>query len=322
MSIVAQFFMIMGGLLTGYVGIGLAAALGNLIGGFVLRFQFDEFIFFMIRLAKSGKHFSFGLCDPKPYIRCQMIDGKSTKVRGVIYGAFSMAVALFVTETVCLQLFAAKRMPFNAFTFPIAIVMIGYTCFIVVHLIFIQRKKMGDNPGGVLREEYQRIYGEIKKGVTPGQIEVKEIPFTGHLTDVSIYKKYLLLKYYHHLDQGDYAGVGKVIDELENYVPDKWGKADLPILAELVFYHVIIRKNEGKAQFYGKTFCNMLEGNEQVNEKRVFAYWLFFEQSDRGAALQYTMKTLKQIPSYYLTGCQEMERRLLSALIKRIERTV
>ena len=33
MSIVAQFFMIMGGVLTGYVGIGLAAAIGKLVGG-------------------------------------------------------------------------------------------------------------------------------------------------------------------------------------------------------------------------------------------------------------------------------------------------
>ena len=32
MSIVAQFFMIMGGVLTGYVGIGLAAAIGKLAG--------------------------------------------------------------------------------------------------------------------------------------------------------------------------------------------------------------------------------------------------------------------------------------------------
>lgn len=71
MSIVAQFFMIMGGVLTGYVGIGLAAAIGNLIGGGIFRFQFDEFIFFMVRLSKSGKHFSFGLCDPRPYIKCR-----------------------------------------------------------------------------------------------------------------------------------------------------------------------------------------------------------------------------------------------------------
>ncbi len=321
MSIVAQFFMIMGGVLTGYVGIGLAAAIGKLVGGGIFRFQFDEFIFFMVRLSKSGKHFSFGLCDPRPYIKCQMIDMKPTKVRGVIYDAFSMAVALFVTETVSLQLFAAKRMPFNAFTLPMAIVMIGYTCFIIVHLVFTQKKNVGDNPGGALREEYQRVYGEIKKGTEPGKIEIKDLEYTGHLTDLGVYKKYLMLKYYHFLDKGDYAQVSKVIDDLENYVPDKWSKSDLPMLAELVFYHVIIRKNEAKAQFYGKSFCSMLEGNEAVNEKRVFAYWLFFVQKDRGAALQYTMKTLKQISSYHLTGCQNLEKKLLSALIKRIERT-
>lgn len=197
MSIVAQFFMIMGGVLTGYVGIGLAAAIGNLIGGGIFRFQFDEFIFFMVRLSKSGKHFSFGLCDPRPYIKCQMIDMKPTKVRGVIYGAFSMAVALFVTETVSLQLFAAKRMPFNAFTLPMAIVMIGYTCFIIVHLVFTQKKNVGDNPGGALREEYQRVYGEIKKGTEPGEIGIKDLEYTGHLTDLGVYKKYLMLKYYH-----------------------------------------------------------------------------------------------------------------------------
>ena len=56
-----------------------------------------------------------------------------------------------------------------------------------------------------------------------------------------------------------------LIDDLENYVPDKWSKSDLPMLAELVFYHVIIRKNQAKAQFYGKSFCSMLEGNEAVS---------------------------------------------------------
>ena len=65
----------------------------------------------------------------------------------------------------------------------------------------------------------------------------------------------------------------------------------------------------------------MLEGNEEINEKRVFAYWLFFEQEDKGAALQYTMQTLRQVPGYHLTGCQKLEEKLLSALIKRIERT-
>ena len=84
---------------------------------------------------------------------------------------------------------------------------------------------------------------------------------------------------------------------------------------------MIIQKNEARAQFYGKPYCSMLEGNEEVNEKRVLAYWLIFEQKDRGAALQYTMKTLKQISSYHLTGCQKLEEKLLSALIKRIERT-
>lgn len=98
-------------------------------------------------------------------------------------------------------------------------------------------------------------------------------------------------------------------------------KSDLPMLAELVFYHVIIRKNQAKAQFYGKSFCSMLEGNEAVNEKRVFAYWLFFEQKDRGAALQYTMKTLKQISSVSFNGMSELEKKLLSALTSEIERT-
>ena len=60
--------------------------------------------------------------------------------------------------------------------------------------------------------------------------------------------------------------MSKVIDDLENYVPDKWSKSDLPMLAELVFYHVIIQKNEARAQFYGKPFCSMLEGNEEVYE--------------------------------------------------------
>ena len=100
MSMVAKVFMAAGGAAAGYVIVGLAAALGKLIVGAVLRFRFDEFVFFMIRVGRRGKGLSVGLCDPQTYISCSMLDTKYTKMRNLIYGAFSMAAALFFTETV------------------------------------------------------------------------------------------------------------------------------------------------------------------------------------------------------------------------------
>lgn len=141
------------------------------------------------------------------------------------------------------------------------------------------------------------------------------------MTDLSVYKRYLLMLYYHFLDQGDYERVRRVMDELENYVPDKWSYGDIGILCEFVFYNVIIVPNEGKAQFYGKQFKAKLEGNEEANCKRVFAYWLFFMDKDKGASLQIAMEAMKKIDSYQLTGCREMERRFVEALIRRIENT-
>ena len=111
------------------------------------------------------------------------------------------------------------------------------------------------------------------------------------------------------------------MDELEYHVPDKWSRSDLPILCELVFYNLIVNPNEGKTQFYGKPFVAKLDGNETANVKRVFAYWLFFVQGDKGAALQIAMEAMETAQSYSLTGCRDMEMRLIEALIRRIEST-
>ncbi len=321
MSTVAQGFFAAGGILAGYVIVGLASALGKIIGGALMRFHFDEFIFFMIRIGKKNKRLSVGLCDPQPYISCSMIDTKDTRMRNLIYGAFSMAVALFFTETVCIQLYGTKLMPQNPFTVPMSVVMVVYTLYLIIRLGVTQKIKTGSDAGGVMRREYEKCYAAVKEGRSPGELEIEQVEYTQKLTDLPIYKKYLLMNYYHFLDRGDYANVRKVMDEFENYVPDKWSQSEIGMLCEFVFFHVIIAPNEGKAKFYGRQFTARLEGNEEVNCKRVFAYWLFFIEKDKGAALQIAVEALKKVKEYPLTGCQEMERRFIEALIKRIENT-
>lgn len=320
---VSRFFMVLGGSLAGYVIIGLASALGKLIVGAILRFQFDEFIFFMIRVGKKQKGVSVGLCDPQPYISCSMLDSKDTKMRNLFYGAFSIAVALFCTENVCIWLYGTgtKVLPVNPLTISMSVVMVVYTVVLIVVLGVTQKKKTGSDAAGIIRQEYERCFAAIKAGKEPGTIEIRQVPFTGKLTDLLVFKKYLLMQYYHFLDSGDYAGVKKVMDEFEKYVPDRWSQSELAMLCEFVFYHVIIAPNEGKAKYYAKPFMEKLDGSEEVNAKRVFAYWLFFIEGDKGAALQIAMEAIKFVPNYRLTGCQEMERRLLEALIKRIEST-
>ncbi len=321
MSAVAQFFIGAGGALAGYIIIGLGAALGKIVGGAILRFKFDHFIFFMIMISKKNRGISVGLCNPQPYISCSMTDSRDTRMRNLIYGAFSMAVALFFTETVCIQIWGTHIMPKNVFTVPMAVVMAAYTFVLIVLLGFNQKKKAGNGAAGIMRREYERCYAALKEGKTPAEISVETVKYTGKLTDLPIYKKYLLMLYYHFLDLGDYGSVKKVMDEFENYVPDKWSHGELDILCEFVFYNVIIAPNEGRAKFYGKQFMAKMEGNEEANVKRVFAYWLFFIEKDKGAALQIAVEAMKAVKNYSLTGCHIMELRFIEALIKRIENT-
>lgn len=321
MSNVTQIFMVLGGALAGYVIVGLAAALGKLIVGAILRFRFDEFIFFMVRIGKKHKRLSVGLCDPQPYISCSMIDTKETKMRNLIYGTFSMAMALFCTENVCIWVFGTKLMPKNPLTVAMAVVMAACTLFLIVRLGITQKKKSGEDATGIMRQEYERCIAAAKVGIPPGKINIRKVAFTGKVTDYSVYKKYLLMQYYHFLDTGDYSSVRKVMDEFENYVPDKWSQSDLAMLSEFVFYHVIIAPNHGKAKFYGKPFLEKLDGTEEVNVRRTFAYWLYFIKEDKGAALQIAMEAVKQVKDYRLTGCQPMELRLIEALIRKIEST-
>lgn len=317
----AQFFMGAGGVLAGYIIIGIAAAIGKIIGGALLHFKFDQFTFFMIKLQKKNRRFSIGLCDPQPYISCSMTDPKDTRIRNLIYGAFSMAVALFFTETACFQIWGTKIMPKNIFTVFMAAVMVVYTFVLIVLLGFNQKQKAGSGAAGIMRREYERCYAAIREGSAPSELEVQTVAYTGKLTDLPIYKKYLLMLYYHFLDKGDYDSLRKVMDEMEDHVPDKWSRGEISSLCEFVFYNVIIQPNEGKAHFYGKSFMEKMEGNEEANIKRVFAYWLYFVEKDKGAALQIAMEALKAVENYPLTGCRDMEMRLIEALIKRIEQT-
>ena len=325
MSMVAKFFMAAGGAAAGYVIVGLAAALGKLIVGAVLRFRFDEFVFFMIRVGRRAgqnkKGLSVGLCDPQPYISCNMLDTRYTKMRNLIYGTFSMAAALFFTETVWFQLYGTKIMPVNALTQAMAVVMAAYTLVLFIQLCINQKKKAGSGPAGIMRREYERCIAAVKAGWAPGGMQIQWASGTGNLSDNVVVKKYLLMCYYHFLDRGEYEGVKKIMDEFEKYVPEKWPHSELNILCEFVFYHVIIVPNEGKAKYYGKPFLEKLDGREDVNAKRVFAYWLFFLEGDKGAALQIAAEALKMVKSYRLEGCRAMEERLIEALIKKIEQT-
>lgn len=317
----AQFFMGAGGVLAGYIIIGIAAAIGRIVGGSLLHFRFDHFIFFMIKISKKNRGFSIGLCDPQPYISCSMTDPKDTRMRNLIYGAFSMAVALFFTETACFQIWGTKIMPKNVFTVPMAIVMVAYTTVLMVLLAFNQKQKAGSGAAGIMRREYERCYAAIREGRSPAELEIQTVSYTGKLTDLPVYKKYLLMLYYHFLDRGDYDSLRKVMDEMEDHVPDKWSRGEISSLCEFVFYNVIIQPNEGKAHFYGKAFLAKMEGNEEANTKRVFAYWLYFVEKDKGAALQIAMEAMKAVEGYSLTGCRDMEMRFIEALIKRIEQT-
>lgn len=316
---VGNIFLGLGGLAAGYVIIGLAATLGKWIGGLLLRFRFDRIIFFMVELRKTGKKISFGLCDPQPYISCSMVDTKDTKMRNLVYHAFSMALALFFAETACIQMLGTKLLPKNAFTVPMVIIMVAYTLVLIVLFFANQLLKNKNTAAGVMRREYEKCYAAIKEGTAPGELEILGAKFTGKMTDLPVYRKYLLMCYYHYLDQGAYDKVKIIMDEFENYVPEKWAQSDLNILAEFVFYNVIISPNDGKAKFYGTQFVNRLEGNEDINSKRVFAYWLLFVEKDKGAALQIAMEAMRGVDSYHLIGCRGMEKRFIEALLKRIQ---
>ena len=209
----------------------------------------------------------------------------------------------------------------NIFTVPMAFVMVGYTFVLMVLLAFNQKQKAGSGAAGIMRREYERCYAAIREGRAPAELEIQTAAYTGKLMDLPVYKKYLLMLYYHFLDQGDYDSLRNVMDEMEDHVPDKWSRAEMSSLCEFVFYNVIIQPNEGKAHFYGKTFLAKMEGNEEANTKRVFAYWLYFVKKDKGAALQIAMEAMKAVESYALTGCRDMEMRFIQALVKRIEQT-
>lgn len=317
MRTIASIFFALGGLLAGYVLMGLAAAVGKWLCGLILRFRFEKMTLYMFEFSKKNKKITFGLCDPQPYISCKMFDPKETKIRNMISEALSMAAGIFVCETICIALWGSKVMPNNILTLCMAIMTLVYTVFLMGKFVYTQIKKSGKGGASLLYQAYEKSFAKIKEGTSPSKVIVDEVEHTGKITDASTYRKYLLMKYYHNLDKGDYSAVGKIVDEWEDYVPDKWPHGDVPVLAELLFYYIIISPNEARARFFAKEFLEKMDNTLPC--KRVFAYWLFFMENDRGAALQIAMEGMKMVSTYAVYGCQEMEERFITALIRRIE---
>ncbi|WP_156922953.1 hypothetical protein [Eubacterium xylanophilum] len=318
-------FIALGGVCLGYVLVGLAAAIGKLIGGLILKFKFERFVFFMADVKKTEKGFAFGLCEPEPFISLTMFDPKDSKMRSLISNSLSLACALFCTETLAIGLWGTKTIAKSAFTVPMAIIMIAYSLFLLVKVLIVEQRKSSKTTGGVIWRGYQKASTAIKEGTRPAELTFEEVSeeiseeINVGAADKGTYKKYLLLQYYHYLEAGNYNKLIDVVNKIEDIAPDKWSYSDIGILADMTFYYVVIGQNMGRAKYYGKIFQEKMKGSEEVNVKRAYAYWLFFVEKDRGAALQIAMEAMKMVDSYNLIGCREMERKFIQALLNNIE---
>ncbi len=318
MEKVSMVFGFLGGAVVGYILMGLSAAVGYWIGGLIFRFRFESFTIFLVKIKKQGKKILVSLCDPNPVIRCKMTDPKPTKIRSVISMALSLAVALFATETVCIGLMGTKVIPKNPFTVGMALVMFVYSLVLITFMAIAEGKKTGDGDAGVMRMEYERCYGQLLQGEKPGNLTIKEVEYSGKVLDKHAYRQYLLIRYYHDLDLGDYTALSKIVERIEDVSPEKWSKSEMDLLSEMVFYYLIVSPREGRAKYFGDMFLAKIEGAESVNVKRTYAYYLLFEEKNKGGALQIAMEALKMVDQYPLTGCQTMERKLLEALVEKI----
>ncbi len=320
---ITKIVLVLAGIILGYVLVGLFSALGHLIGGLLLGFKFDKFCIFLIEWTKQDGKIKFGLCDPQPFIFCNMTNVKEeSRMRSLIYDAMAMALALFCTETLGIRIFGKKLIPMNEFTIPLIIVMIIYTLVIVVLLPINQKKRTGNSQSGMMIRAYEKAYSEMRNGTTPGNVEIEKIESEeedGKGPDIGIYKKYLLMQYYHYLDLGDYDSIKKLTVKIEDALPDKIGHGDMGLLSEMVFFYSIIVPNERRAKYYYGQFEPRIDGSEETNAKRAFAYYLLFVKHDKGAALQITMEAIKSVSTYPMTGCRKMEKRMLDALLNRIE---
>ena len=171
----------------------------------------------------------------------------------------------------------------------------------------------GNSTLSVCEKENAEYVTQMKNGVRPRENTVplnEQVELNIFSSD--ILRNYVVYQYYKALDSRERAGLTRAIHCMEqSFMALVIGKQDSLQCMECIFYYSFVEPDRRKAEYYYKKKPLGNNDNMDVNDRRVYAYYLYYIQNDSALALQMIDKGLDVADNFQDKGNIEMEKDLL-----------
>jgi len=297
----------------------LVLSLGEIIYGKLNKYQFVHFSILFVSIKKENgkvkiKPRKFKIGSNSGIIRSDRATNKNrniveimtlvTPIIGtIIYG-------IIILKNSLLDIFILRWMLINFAVFSII------TCWGLIRAL---KLAFTNKPEAIfVREVNDKLY-LLKKGTTPRNLNFgfTEIP-TKSSMDMYI-KRYELFKFYHQIDKGEANDIATTIQNIERYLPEQFMQNNTPYYYELIFYYSAIDKNIEKVRRVYDIVSHVLIKDEDVNGRRVYAYYKYFIENNEKESREIASEGLKQVNKFDIKGLAFYEEKLLNELIRCID---
>ena len=131
----------------------------------------------------------------------------------------------------------------------------------------------------------------------------------------------LLLYYWRELDSGNRDGAAAYLSRSESPYHHIYDDILAPLCYELCFFSCL-NGDYDKAVHYHKQMESLLSQDHDSNGFRIRAYYAFYIEKDTVSAARICQEGLEAADDFSIKGQAEMERDLLTNLLKQIENGV
>ncbi len=172
------------------------------------------------------------------------------------------------------------------------------------------------------REKERKVISGIMKGERPGSFGEELAGEVSLQTDSPLsMRRYVLLQYFHALDKIDYDRARELAAEIAGALPEKavYPRGYAVFFAEVSFSYAYLERDSARARYYFQKSPTDPAKNMGLDGRRIYAYYLYYVEKDREAALEVIRQGLSVAEEYPLKGNIPMERELLLSLQDRIQ---
>jgi hypothetical protein len=174
-------------------------------------------------------------------------------------------------------------------------------------------------PYGKRYGEYHRCHSQLVTGVRPRDLVLPGLSLDEYISieDYSL----LLLYYWRDLDAGNRDGAAAYLSFQESPSHHIYDDILAPLCYELCFFSCL-NGDYDKAVHYHNQMESLLSQDHDSNGCRIRAYYAFYIEKDTVSAARICQEGLEAADDFPIKGQAEMERDLLTNLLKQIENGV